>query len=60
MKKIENVKEFVWKYLNDESTSNFEIIEVPKIDKLESVAITYLFMIHCPFCFLLLYHRNKQ
>ena len=29
--------EFVWKYLNKESISNFEIIEIPELDKLEII-----------------------
>jgi len=37
IKDAEMVKEFVWNYLNDKQVSNFEIIEVPKIDKLEII-----------------------
>lgn len=37
IKDEEMVKEFVWNYLNDKSTSNFEMIEIPKIDKLEII-----------------------
>lgn len=37
IKDEEIVKEFIWNYLNDKSTSNFEIIEVPQIDKLEII-----------------------
>lgn len=37
IKDAELVKEFVWNYLNDKPTSNFEIIEVPKLDKLEII-----------------------
>jgi len=37
IKDEEMVKEFVWNYLNDKSTSNFEIIEIPQIDKLEII-----------------------
>jgi len=33
----ELVKEFVWNYLNNEDISNFEMIEVPKINKLEII-----------------------
>ena len=37
IKDEEMIKEFVWKYLNDDSTSGFELIEIPKIDKLEII-----------------------
>lgn len=37
IKDEEMVKEFVWNYLNNNSTSNFEMIEIPKIDKLEII-----------------------
>lgn len=37
IKDAEMVKEFVWNYLNDKSVSGFEIIEVPKIEKLEII-----------------------
>ena len=37
IKDEEIIKEFVWKYLNDDSTSLFELIEIPKIDKLEII-----------------------
>jgi len=37
IKDEEMVKEFVWNYSNDKSTSNFEIIEIPQIDKLEII-----------------------
>lgn len=37
IKDAEMVKEFVWKYLNNEQTSNFEILEIPEIDKLEII-----------------------
>lgn len=33
----DNVKEFTWKYLNNEGTSNYEIIEIPNITKLEVI-----------------------
>lgn len=37
IKDAENVKEFVWNYLNKESISNFDLIEIPKLDKLELI-----------------------
>lgn len=37
IKDAEMVKEFVWNYLNNESISNFELIEIPKIEKLELI-----------------------
>ena len=37
IKDAENVKEFVWNYLNNESISNFDLIEIPKLDKLELI-----------------------
>lgn len=37
IKDAEMVKEFVWNYLNAESVSSFEIIEVPQIEKLEII-----------------------
>lgn len=33
----ELVKEFVWNFLNDKDISNFELIEVPKVSKLEII-----------------------
>lgn len=33
----ELVKEFTWNYLNDKDISNFEVIEIPKIEKLEII-----------------------
>ena len=37
IKDAEIVKEYVWKILHGESTSNFETIEIPKIEKLEII-----------------------
>lgn len=37
IKDAEMIKEFVWKFLNNESSSNFEIIQIPEINKLEII-----------------------
>lgn len=37
IKDAENVKEFVWNYINGESISNFDLIEIPRLDKLELI-----------------------
>ena len=37
IKDEEMVKEYVWNFLNNESTSNFETIEIPELDKLEII-----------------------
>lgn len=37
IKDAEMVKEFVWKFLNGEQISNFDILEMPELDKLEII-----------------------
>lgn len=37
IKDAEMVKDFVWKFLNGEQISNFDILEMPELDKLEII-----------------------